>query len=71
MGMPSLTMHIYKAKMHLGAFCITNAPDRELEPRAVLARSPTRLTCAPVSPETLRACTGPGRRPSAATHLFN
>ena len=42
--------------MHLGAFCIANAPSRETRgarrARAVPTRSPTRLTRAPVSPGT-------------------
>ena len=61
--------------MHLGVFCIANAPSRETRgarrARAVLAWSLTRLTRAPVYPETPCAFTGPGRRPSAATHPFN
>ena len=57
--------------MHLSAFCIANAPDREREPRDAQSAASTSRTGAQSDPVDPRACTGPGRRPSAATHPFN
>ena len=42
--------------MHLGAFCIANAPDREREPRDARSTASTSYTGAESDPVDPRAC---------------